>query len=218
MLIRNSYESPGHSLRLDGKKVQGLIDEYVRSLHIEGVIDQREVTYDNFFGYAAKFKTDRARTALIKNKARQIISELAPTNPKYYEKLRERLERIIEQEEKRRKDDATYFNQIAEVYNDAVNQDKERKKLGFSTQFEFAVFEELQSQNNKEDGGVISKDITSAIYDSIKEINIVGWKTKKGSDKRISVTIYDTLTKNNFPEDRINDLIPKIVELAKRSL
>lgn len=218
MRIRNSYESPGHSLRLDGKKVQGLIDEYVRSLHIEGVIDQREVTYDNFFGYAAKFKTDRARTALIKNKARQIISELAPTNPKYYEKLRERLERIIEQEEKRRKDDATYFNQIAEVYNDAVNQDKERKKLGFSTQFEFAVFEELQSQNNKEDGGVISKDITSAIYDSIKEINIVGWKTKKGSDKRISVTIYDTLTKNNFPEDRINDLIPKIVELAKRSL
>ena len=41
-----------------------------------------------------KFKSERARTALIKNKARQIISELSPTNPAYYEKLRERLEKI----------------------------------------------------------------------------------------------------------------------------
>lgn len=67
-------------------------------------MDPREVTYNNFLGYASKFKTERARTALIKNKARQIIRELAPTNPVYYEKLRERLERIIEQEEQRRKE------------------------------------------------------------------------------------------------------------------
>jgi hypothetical protein len=73
MLIRNSYEPPGHSLKLDGKKVQGLIDEFVRALQIDNIMDQREVTYDNFLGYAAKFKTERARTALIKNKARQII-------------------------------------------------------------------------------------------------------------------------------------------------
>lgn len=32
-------------------------------------------------------KSERARTALIKNKARQIIRELAPNNPVYYEKL-----------------------------------------------------------------------------------------------------------------------------------
>lgn len=69
-------------------------------------MNPREVTYNNFLGYAAKFKSERARTALIKNKARQIIQELAPTNPAYHEKLRERLEKIIEQEEKRRKDDA----------------------------------------------------------------------------------------------------------------
>jgi type I restriction enzyme R subunit len=48
MMIRNSYESPGHNLRLDGKKVQQLIDDYVRSLKIEDIMDQREVTYDNF--------------------------------------------------------------------------------------------------------------------------------------------------------------------------
>ena len=52
-------------------------------------MDPREVTYESFLDYANKFKTERARTALVKNKARQIIKELAPTNPVYYEKLRE---------------------------------------------------------------------------------------------------------------------------------
>ena len=71
MMIRNHYEAPGHNLRLDGKKVQQLIDDYVRSLKIEDILDQREVTYDNFLGHASKFKSERARTALIKNKARE---------------------------------------------------------------------------------------------------------------------------------------------------
>ena len=71
--------------------------------------------YYSHLGYAAKFKTERARTALVKIKARQIIKEFAPTNPVYYEKLRERLEKIIEEKESRRLQDASYFNKIIVV-------------------------------------------------------------------------------------------------------
>jgi type I restriction enzyme R subunit len=77
-LIRNSYEGPGQSLKVDGKKVQQLIDDHVRALDIAELMDQREVTYKRFLDYAAKFKTERARTALVKNNARQIIKEFAP--------------------------------------------------------------------------------------------------------------------------------------------
>ena len=45
--------------------------------------------------YAAKLKTERVRTALVKNKARQIIKEFAPPTM-------EKMERIIEDEESRR--------------------------------------------------------------------------------------------------------------------
>jgi hypothetical protein len=41
------------------------------------------------------FKSERARTALVKNKAKQVIRELAPNNPVYYEKLRGRLKKIL---------------------------------------------------------------------------------------------------------------------------
>jgi type I restriction enzyme R subunit len=215
-MIRNSYEPPGHSLRLDGKKVQQLVDDYVRSLNINDIMDQREVTYNNFLGYAYKFKTEKARTALIKNKARQIIRELAPTNPVYYEKLRERLERIIEEEEKRRKESADYFNQIGNIYKEALDTEEHRKKLGFSTQFEFAVYEELESVKMDQE---LSKFVTEKIFEKVnEEAMLIGWKTKRSSEKKMSIDIYDILVENKYPDKKIEGVTQMIIDLAKRHL
>ncbi len=165
--------------------MQVIIDDHIRSLNISELMNPREITYDNFLSYAAKFNSERARTALIKNKARQIIRELAPNNPVYYEKLRQRLEKIIKDEEERRKGDANYFNThgYTEIYQEALNEDKERKKLGFSTPFEFAVYSELESVKTNKNVNSI-KEITKSINDKFKEeTQIVGWKTKTSSVK-----------------------------------
>jgi Type I restriction enzyme HindI endonuclease subunit-like, C-terminal len=109
------------------------------------------------------------------------------------------------------------FNELSDIYKEALDQEKKRKELGFSTQFEFAVYEELQSIRNDDEAK--SKTITKSIYEEIKEeTNIVEWKTKKSSEKGISVIIYDILIKNKFPEDKISELVPKIIDLAKRNL
>ncbi len=141
---------------------------------------------------------------------------MAPKNPAYYEKLRERLEKIIEQEEKRRKDDASYFNMLTQIYQEALDTKKQREKLGFSTPFEFAVYEELQSIKNDKDN---SKSITELIFDRIKEeTKIVGWKTKTSCEKKLCIAVYDILTENEYSEEKADVLTPKIVELAKRNL
>ena len=44
-----------------------------------------------------------------KNKARQIITEKAHLNPAYYEKMKERLENLINEEKEERKEDADYL-------------------------------------------------------------------------------------------------------------
>jgi type I restriction enzyme, R subunit len=128
------------------------------------------------------------------------------------------LEKIIEEEERRRIKDASYFNKLKEVYNEALNPEKERKKLGFSTQFEFAVYELLlHSLKNDEKA---SRDITNAIFAKVKEESkIVGWKTKRSSEKKISAAVYDILSENNnYPEDKANELTMKIIDLAKKDL
>ena len=216
-LIRNNYGGVGQSLREYGKKVQQLIDDHIRSLNISPLLPQRNITYENFLAYVnTKFKSDRARTALIKNKARQIIREFAPNNPAYYEKLKERLEKIIEEEEERRKGEADYFNNYKEIYEEALSEDRKRKDLGFSTKFEFAVYSEIKSivNNDKE-----SKNTTKSIFEKIKrETEIVGWKTKTSSKKNMTNIIYDILTENKFPDDKVDEITSKIIELAERNL
>lgn len=42
------------------------------------------------------------------------------------------------------------------------------------------------------------------MYDKIKEeTNIVGWKTKTSSEKKLSIAIYDILTEKKYPDDKV---------------
>ena len=192
-MLRTYYESSVTSLRVEGKKIQQIIDEHIRSLNIMELMEPRRVTNENFLTFIVKFKKEKARTALVKNKVRQIISEFAPNNPVYYQKLKERLEKIIKEEERRRKESADYFNRYKEILEEALGEEKERKKLGFTTGFEFAVYEQLfQLLKDKK----TSKSITHKIYDGIRgETQIVDWTNKRSTEKNISIIVYDLLEK-----------------------
>ena len=215
-MIRNLYESPGTSLKVDGRKVQQLIDDHVRSLNISELIKSREVTDENFLVDILKFKSDRARTALVKNRAKLVIKELASHNPVYYERLRERLEKIIREEEQRRKENANYFNSYKEILQEALEEDKERKKLGFSNLFEFAAYEVLlTSCKDKRIAMRATKKISDVVNDETK---IVGWKTKTSSEKKMSISIYDILNENKFSDNHVDELTGQLIELAKRNL
>jgi hypothetical protein len=99
---------------------------------------------------------------------------------------------------------------------------EERKRLGFGTTFEHAVYELLLEITAEDES--FSKKITKRIYQDIKpETEIIGWKTKRDSQKRISLIIYDLLheTKNKHllqREDMINEISEKIVNLAIEDL
>ena len=84
--------------------------------------------------------------------------------------------------------------------------------------FEFAVYEQLK-RILKDDDGTISKNTTKSIFGQLKkEIEIVGWKTKTSSKKKMSIIIYDILTENKFPENKVDALTQKIIDLAERNL
>ncbi len=57
--------------------------------------------------------------------------------------IKERLERLIEEEERKRRESAKYFNKYKEILEDLFEVDKERKRLGFTNEFEHAIYELL---------------------------------------------------------------------------
>ena len=127
--LKNNYGGVGLSLKVEGSKVQQMINDIIRSSNISTLIEQREVTDKTFLSDVLKeTKNKKARTALVKNKVRQIIEEKAHLNPVYYEKMKERLEAIIREEREERREDADYFNRYEEILEDLYAQEEEREK------------------------------------------------------------------------------------------
>jgi type I restriction enzyme R subunit len=150
---------------------------------------------------------------------RQIIEEKAHLNPVYYEKMKERLEAIIQEEREERREDADYFKRYEEILKELYGQEEERKKLGLNNSFEFAVYETLLGITKDES---ISKETTKKISEGIKEeiVKIKDWQRKLSSQKKLESTIYDILnsTNNVKIEIKIDDIIEQVIELAKRNL
>ena len=93
-LLRNWYENPKTSTRKYATMIQKIIDDAIRATGVSELIKPMEITFENFLAYVSKFKSPRARTALIKNKAEQVIQENYAHNPAYYEKLWQMLQTI----------------------------------------------------------------------------------------------------------------------------
>lgn len=133
--------------------------------------------------------------------------------------MKERLEAIIREEREERREDADYFNKYEDILKDLYGQEEERKKLGFTNAFEFAVYETILKEVND---GNISKDTTRKIFEGIKEeiTNIPDWQNKLTSQKKLESTIYDILneTGNKKMEKNVDGIIEQIIELAKRNL
>ncbi|HEX5185982.1 MAG TPA: HsdR family type I site-specific deoxyribonuclease [Nitrososphaeraceae archaeon] len=222
-MLRNFYGGVQTSLKEDGKKVQQLIDDHIRSLKISQLMEVREVTDETFLSDIAKITKNnkKTQTALIKNKATQIIATKAHQNPVYYEKMKERLDNLIKEEQEARKEEADYFNGYKKILQELLDEENERKKLGFSNMFEFAVYEELLKVTKDKEN---SKDFTKKISKGIKkETELVGWKTKTSSEKQLSIIIYDILSE--FPNKKLADNSEKkdlmtdhFIDLAKRNL
>jgi len=221
-IIRTYYEGVKPSTRPYARKIQKLIDDHIRSLHISELIDPMEITYENFLAFVKKkVKSERAQTALIKNKAIQVIEELKGNNPAYYEKLWERLQKLIEEEEKRRRENAQYFTHpevYEEIYDKALAEEKERQKVFGdynATQFEFSLYGELNKEKNRQE----SIELTKNIYAKIKpETEIVSWKRRTDSEKNIKIVIYDVLSDAGFTDEQFSELSEKIITLAKNRL
>src|SRR4051794_40937619 len=105
----------------------------------------REATDETFLIDIGKRTNNnkKGQTALIKNKAKQIISAKAHQNPVYYEKMKERLDNLIREEREKRVEDADYFNSYKKILQELLDEENERKKLVLSNNFEFVVYEDL---------------------------------------------------------------------------
>lgn len=213
--IRTAFYGDKPNMREYGKKVQQLIDDHIRSLGIKELMEPREITFENFLAFAStKLKDTKAKAALVKNKAMQVIRELSPSNPVYYEKLRERLEKLIQEEKNHRIDDAGYFDQLSILYDDALSGPQRIKnELGISDEFELAVYLLIEFESHDKE---LCKNYAKEITTQVKQItSIKDWKDKPKVVDDIYLAVYDPLDPEKFTKQIRDKLANEVIKLAR---
>jgi len=189
-----------------------MINDHIRALDITE-FESKQITYENFLAHASKLKPD-ARNAVARSNIGRAIDRLYPTNPGYYGKLRERLERIIAEEKERQIDSAAYFAKYTQLYQDVQDgTTKRQEETGIKDPFELAIFDLLVTKPEDEDS---KKKYASDIANRIKkETGVVDWKAKSSVEDEIYLATYDTLDKTKFDDKTRDKLATEIIKLAR---
>ncbi len=212
-VLRNAYGEITSTVKY-ASKIQKLIDDAIRSSGVPEIVKPKEITFENFLAYVSRFESSRARTALIKNKAQQVIHENMHINPEYFESLQQRLLRIISEEKQRRKDNADYFaeNEYKQVYEEALSHQKVLKDLGFENNLEFAIYNHLDKLVHQKEQ---SRKLAKSLYSKLQPFTtMVEYHNKPSIQRKMQGAIYDTLEASSMADEDIFALIDKILTLV----
>ena len=61
--------------------------------------------------------------------------------------------------------------------------------------------------------------MTKKIFKMVSdEAKLIGWKTKRSSEKKMSIDIYDILSENKYADKSIEVITQRVIDLAKLHL
>lgn len=177
--------------REESKKIQAMVDKHLRAVGISYLLDKPVSIIDRekFDEEIRKTLGGKSRELKIIHRIRHIIKVNMDKNPEFYRPLSKRLEELINQRRQERIDQMKLFKELEEIQEKIVNKQSEGRKLGFTTDAQFAVYKTLETLLKSE-----AIPITNAIFQSITdELRIDNWQNKGQVKKTMRLKIKELI-------------------------
>lgn len=198
-----------------GEKVRRLIDEYVRAEGVDLLTEPVAIMERTFVENVESLKTDEARASEMEHALRHEINVKLPENPAFYTSLSKRLERIIELWKEERISTSQLVLELKELVEEAQSVKKTADALGLS-ETEFAFYGILKTE--LEPYEVEEDTIKRLSVDAVKSVEgcvVIDWTTKDDVQRVMRRDIKRLLRKEKCPEDRIEPLTLRLLDLAR---
>jgi type I restriction enzyme R subunit len=146
---------------------------------------------------------------------RQEINVKLPENPVFYTSLSERLEKIIEAWKEERIETSQLVLELENLVKDVRNIEKTASQLGL-TETEFAFYgilkDELEPYEVEKD---TIKRLSIGSVEAVEKLVVIDWTTKDDIQRMMRRDIKRLLRKEKCPEDRIEPLTLRLLDLAR---
>ncbi len=214
-----------------GAKVKRLVDERI-SAQVREMMKPLSILDQDFEQKIAALPHDEARASVMEHAIRAQIHERISENPVFYERLSERLARIIEDLRNRLIETAEACRRMAALRHDVQRMADVATQHGMTT-VSYAIYQLLEdfpagqsSKSTVEEGqGGYRTEIdegTKRISEKVENViahhqDVIDWQTNLDVQREMRRDIKRELRPTgDYAEEQLDELANRIVELARR--
>ncbi len=214
---KNLYRDERLSLEDCSKKVETLIHSHVVDTGMENILEPISITAPDFREKLEMKGNLKAKASHVEYAIRQTINEKVATDPSFYGSLKERLDKIIEEDRRERKDEAKLLLDLMDLGKREKERDTYSRSLGFENIGEFSFyglllpFRKSMFSDSEEEHVAFTKNIIQ----SIKEKRVIDWTEKEDIQREMRKEVKRLLRSKGFQEDHLEPLTREILNLAR---
>lgn len=198
-------------------KVRELINRHVRGEEIRILLDPIPIMSDRFTTEVQKLASPRAKASRMEHAISRTISVKLHEDPAFYESVKERLERIINDRRDQRIDDTEEFKLLLSLRGDIVEgRHAETAALGVSSDAApfFGILGKALSDTDTFDGPKLA-DLAHKVLESLNKQAVIDWQEKEDVQRDMRRRVKRQLRLAGCPADRLERLTVDILDLAR---
>lgn len=214
---RNLYRDERLSLKDCSKKVEALINAHIIDSGMEDILEPIDIAAPDFREKLEVKGGTKAKASHVEYAIRQRITEKIATDPVFYDSLQKRLENIIKEDRKERKDEAQLLLEFLEIGQQEKERETHAKSLGFEDIKDFSFyglltsFKKALSSDSEEEQVIFTKEVIRVI----KEKRVIDWTEKEDVQREMRREVKRLLREKGFQEDQVEPLAREILNLAR---
>ena len=213
-----------------GAKVKQLIDQRI-SAEVRQMMQPISILDEDFEEKVAHLPHAAARASVMEHAIRAQIHERLEQNPVFYERLSQRLARIIEQMRSKLIDAAEAYRQMAELQKDVHGEANVAARHGLSPA-SLAIYEILrepqpgegeEERHARQDAGPYVIDVDAAMRDVALTVEgvlaghaVIDWQFNDDVQRQMRRDVKGSLrATGRYDEGQLDELANRIVQVAK---
>ncbi len=199
-------------------KVEALIHAHIAAEGIERLLEPLKISAPDFSELLRDKGSDKAKAVHLEYAIRDTIHAKVHVDPAFYGSLQKRLEDVIENQKRERKDDAEYLSSLMKIEEAESHKDEAARKMGLNGGKEFAFFGLISAHEkeipvkDQEGRAALAKDIIQIV----ENLAVAEWEERDDIQKEMRREIKRLLRLKGLDEDDLPALVREMIELAQQ--
>lgn len=197
-------------------KVRELIDRHIRAEDVTVLLEPVNVLDADFSREVEKLESARAKASRMEHAVKRTITIRMHEDPAFYESLRDRLDRIIEDWKAKRIDDVAEFQILSTLRDDLISGQRQSAESVGLDPGPYAVYGLLNQYLGEERAdGEKPKDLAAVVFETLESEAVIDWTSKDDVQREMRRKVKRQLRLADCPTDKIDELTTAIIDLAR---